>query len=63
MWWFVKGTSHQRMASEFRTLQSPMQQRKQHSQISGLLVASMSNNQISDDQDDVTGRDVNICDI
>ena len=48
------------MASEFRKLQSPMQQRKQHSQISGLLVASMSNNQISDDQDDVTGRDVNI---
>ena len=47
------------MASEFRKLQSPMQQRKQHSQISGLLVASMSNNQISDDQDDVTGRDVN----
>ena len=50
--------SQQSMASEFgkiQSLKSPMQQRKQHSQISGLLVASMSSSPITDDQDDITG--------
>ena len=45
------------MASEFgkiQSLKSPMQQRK-HSQIPGLLVASMSGSTIADDQDDITG--------
>ena len=51
--------THQTMASEFgkqQSLKSPMQQRKQQSQISGLLVAAMANSSTPDDQDDITGK-------
>ena len=52
--------SQQTMASEFgklQSLKSPMQQRKQHPQISGLLVASLNNSPLADDQDDITGKE------
>ena len=46
------------MASEFgklQSLKSPLQPKKPHSQISGLLVASMNNSPLPDDQDETTG--------
>ena len=48
----VSKGSRQSMASAAKP---SMPQRQQHSQISGLLASSMTNNQLTDDQDDITG--------
>ena len=49
----VSKGSRQSMASAAKP---SMPQRQQHSQISGLLASSMTNNQLTDDQDDITGK-------
>ena len=49
----VSKGSRQIMASAAKP---SMPQRQQHSQISGLLASSMTNNQLTDDQDDITGK-------